>query len=383
MDHNRLSCFLAYNRSYEKAMTRVRDLLDILDVDVRVFDDPDTRPLAAVIQSDIQKADFVVVLLGPDLEASEATSEPARWPAEEAVIAHVQGKPTALIVHPGTHLPGVLEADQTPARFDFRSDESYADHVHHILQHLLNTIRTVRLPPGDNPYYFEHVAFTFTIDRRENVTFVVYHQLIARERWTRVAHCVDSGLDLTDAAQIVLLNEDDVDLAVTTGSTEPDPSLIWGEATPHARHYTIRFDPPVPKGARVGYSRTFELENYFPITAEELAARSREDRFPSVFRQGGVLYYGTSFDVTSEIQTLSVTFELPAKMVVRSFRAVALHLRTGDVNETETTRISLGDALTMDRSQQSGVTTLALSVVRPVSGHRYLLLYEPGNRHAS
>jgi hypothetical protein len=114
-----------------------------------------------------------------------------------------------------------------------------------------------------------------------------------------------------------------------------------------------------------------------------LAARSREGRFPSVFRQNGVLYYGTSFDINSEIHTLSVTFELPAKTVVRSCRAVALHQRTGDHNEKESIRISLGDALTLDRSQQSGVTTVALTVVRPLSGHTYLLLYEPGGEHAS
>lgn len=383
MNQNRLSCFLSYSAGYETAMARVRDLLRVLDVDVEVFDGPDLRPIPAVVHSQIQSADFVVVLLGPDFDASEVTSEPARWPTEEAVYAAAQNKPIALITHPGTRLPGMLEAYQTAARFDFRNDAGYANSVHNVVKHLLNTMRRVRLPPGDHPYYYERVAFTFKVERRGYVTFSIYHQLVAREQWDTVAHCVDSGLDLTDDARIILQNEDDVELAQTMGSTAHNLSLDWSDQTPHSRNYVVRFDPPVMTGARIGYRRTVELTNYFPLTSQELAERSVKPGFPGVFRQGTKLYYGTSFDVNSEIDSLSVEFQFPAKVDVRSCHAVALHKRTNQLNQTESTRISSGDALELTRSEQSGETSIALSVARPLAGHTYVLLYEPGAERAS
>lgn len=378
MEHDRLTCFLSYNYSYRRAMTLMRQLLEALDVQVEVFDGPSERPPADVVHSEIQKADFLVVLLGPDFDAGGDPSEPARWPNDEAVYAHAQNKPIALIVHPDTRMPGMLEAYQTPARFDFRLDQSYADNVHHVVKHLLNTIRSVRLLPGDLPYYYERVSFRFRVERRGYVAFDVYHQLVARQLWSTVYHCVDSGLDQTDDAKIKLLNEDDVELAATMGSSAHTLALRWGDVTLHSRDYVVTFDPPIPPGGRIGYRRMFELENYFPLTAQELAQRAMSPGFPPVFHQGTTQYYGTSFEVNSEVEALAVTFQFPAKVDVRSCRAVALHHQTQSVNEKETARINGAEMLDMSRSEESGDTTIALKVGRPLSSHSYLLLYEPG-----
>lgn len=377
METRRLSCFLCYCEAYRAAMERVRSLLRVLDFDVTVFDAPDQRPPQEVIDSEIEQADLVVVLLGPDFRLDGDPSQPAGFPHEEAVIASAKNKRIALIVHPGTRIPHMLEAYQTPARFDFLDAGSYADNAHHIVKHLLDAKRGFDIAPGDSPYYFQRASFKFRIHRRGYIEHDVYHQVVARQLWSDLRHAVDTGPDRTESARLVV-NKDDVELAATMGATGHALDISWSDANQHEQWYVVTFSPPIPPGGQVGYRRMFELDNFFPLTAQALASRAAEPGFPAMFRQANTVYYGTSFEIHSEMEKLSVAFQFPATVDVHSTRAVAVVTQVQRINDQETIRINAGDVLTTTRSAESGDTTIALEVGRPLANHTYLLLYEPG-----
>lgn len=379
IEYQRLSCFLSYSRAYKGAMARVKNLLEALDFAISVFDGPNPRPPAEVVNTEIAQADVVVVLLGPEQDGrNSATAAPAMWPVEEAVHAHGQGKPIALITHPNVAIPGMLQAYQTPPRFDFWSDESYADNVHHVIQHLLDTKRSVQIPPGDSPFYYERAAFRFRVDSADTLVYNVYHQLVARQRWSTVHHSVDTGLDHTASARLTIRDFDSVQIEATMGSVAHSLTIDWEGATQHEQGYVVTFTPPVPPGGRIGYRRRFELVNHLPLTTEELSNRSTQPGFPDVYRQGNVLYYGKSFEVHAEMDALTISFQFPATMEVRSCRALSMVMGAQQRNDKETERINAGDALHMVRSEETGDTHIELEVAHPLTSHSYILLYEPG-----
>lgn len=361
-------------------MGRVRKLLETLDYQVTVFDGPDQRPPSEVINNEIEKADCIVALFGPDFDADPVVSAPATWPYQEVIHAHALRKPIALIVHPGTTMPEILGEYQTPARFDFRDPVSYADKVHHVVSHLLDTKRRLEIPPGDAPYYYQRAAFSFRVDEeREYITHDVYHQVVARQAWDTLRHSIDMGPDVSASAHLRLRNKDNVAIVGTSGAMGHIFDLEWGPADQHSQKYFVTLRPQIQPGGQIGYRRKFRLDNYFPLTAQELAARATEPGFPSVFRQKNILYYGVCADVTSEMESLTVTLEFPAGVSLRSSRAVAVHAAVQRVNDQETDRIGRSDAFSMTESEKTGDTTMELFVRRPLAGHSYLLLYEPGD----
>jgi hypothetical protein len=246
-------------------MERIKKLLEVLDFHVSVFDGPDQQSPSDVVFTRIENADLLVVLLGPDRRCPAGTATtPALWPYEEAVLAHGKNKPIAMIVHPGTRIPGMLEARQTPAQFDFWDDTSYADNVHHVVKHLLDGRRSLDLPPGDAPYYYKRVSFKFHVDRRGHVVHDVYHHVVARQKWDTLGHSVDTGPDRTPSAQIALLDREQSELAVTLGSAAHTVAIDWGERQQHIQNYAVKITPPIPEGGQIAYRRRFELENFFP-----------------------------------------------------------------------------------------------------------------------
>lgn len=380
MDHQRLSCFLSYSHAYKDAMIRVKALLEALDISVAVFDGPNPRPPADVVNTEITKADVVIVLLGPEqVGATSATCDPSMWPVEEAVHARAQGKPIALITHPNVRIPGMLQAYQTPPRFDFWSDASYADNVHHVVQHLLDTKRSIQIPPGDSPFYYERAAFRYRVDARETLVYNVYHQLVARQRWSTLHHSIDTGLDLTASAHLTIKDLDSVQIEATMGSGAHSLDIDWKAATQHKQSYVVTFTPPIPPGGRIGYRRMVELVNHLPLTAQQLAERSIEPGFPAIYQQGNVLYYGKSFEVHAEMDALTISIQFPATVEVRSCRALALVMRANQANDKETGRINASDVVRMTRSEETGDTLITLEVAHPLTGHSYILLYEPGS----
>jgi hypothetical protein len=354
-------------------------LLEVLDFQVTVFDGPDQRPPSTVIHNEIDNADCIIVLLGPDLTKTAETSntEPAPWPYEEAVYALAKGKPLALLVHPGTRVPGMLEGYQTPARFDFGDETSYADNVHNVVKHLLDTKRRLEIPPGDLPYYYARVALRNHVDRRGHLTRDIFHHVVARQPWSVLHHSIDTNPDRSPSAHITFISRDDVELEATMGSSGHNIAIEWGESSQHEQPYLVRIQPPVPAGGHIAYRRRVELENYFPLTGDALRERSAEPGFPKAFYHRGVAYYGMSFEVRAEMEALTMAMTFPASVEIRSSRAVAVVDSVQEINEEETMRIGPGDGLAMTRSEELGDTTIELNVTRPLTGHGYLLLYQP------
>src|SRR6476659_3286956 len=131
--------FLSYSSAYGHLLEPFRRLLQVLEFDVDVFDEPDiNRPPASIVQSRLGAADAVVVLLGPSehTSASGSTVDAARWPNEECILAVTLKKPMAIILHAGTRLPQLTENLQTPAVFDFWDANSFLRSVPHVIKHL-------------------------------------------------------------------------------------------------------------------------------------------------------------------------------------------------------------------------------------------------------
>jgi len=378
MDYNRLKCFLCYGHSYRQVMERVRSLLEVLDCDVSVFDGPDQQSAVSVVHGHIDQADFVVVLLGPDFGATPDSTQAASWPYDEAIYANARNKPIALIMHSATRVPRLLEGYQTPPRFDFADPASYADNVHHIVKHLLDTKRRFALPPGDAPYYYSRVVNRHRIEGRGYIRKDMYHQVVARQPWSEFHHSVDTGPDRSASIRLELLNQDDIRPVVTVGAAGHSVSIDWAQPTQHIQDYVVRVVPPLPAGGQIGYRRTFEVANFWPLTADALRDRALEPGFPKVFRQGSALYYGVSFEVTDEMETLTLAIQLPDSVPISSFRAVAIVGLVQQVNETETARVNEPGLLSMKHSDEIGESTIELNVARPLAGHSYVLLYEPG-----
>lgn len=371
------TCFRSYSYSYRQAMEWVRNLLEVLDFEVSVFDSPDLRPPADVVHTEIEKADCVVVLLGPDFAGGSPSLHPAMWPYEEAVYANGRRKPIAMIVHPGTAIPDLSEA-QTPPRFDFRDPASFAENVHHVVKHLLDTKRRLQSPTGGMPYYFPAAVLRYRIGRsHDSIEEYVYHEVVAREPWGVVHHAIDTGLDRTSSAVIRLINRDEVEIEAVVGAATYAARVDLLQPTNHSQPYYVVIDPPLPAGGRIGYRRLFILENFFPLSSSDLRARAEESGFPTLFRQDSSTFYGQTFDVHGEMEQLTVSYCFPSNVRIRSWRAVVVVTNSGEIHAQESTRVDSPESLTKTVQADSGDTIIELTVRRPLMGHSYVLLYEP------
>lgn len=371
-----IRCFLSYSYSYRETMLLVKSMLEVLDFEVFVFDHPDPRPAWDVVLTEIEKADCVVVLLGPDFRDG---SPVAQWPSEEVVAANSLRKPIALVVHPGTPVPHLADHMQTPPQFDFEKLDSYGRNAHHVVKHLMDTRRRLEGPPGGASYYVSRAAIRFHFDRGlSTVREHVFHEVVAREPWSMIHHSIDTGLDRTASAHLTLTAP--IEWETVDGQALYNTEFELGTKTRYAQPYVVHIQPQLPAGGRVSYRRIFSFENYFPVRADALLARSAEKGFPEVFRLQHKLYYGQSFDVTGEMETLSFSYTFPGGsggVEIGHTRAVALVTNTQAVNTQETERINASDMLGKNLDKDRGETTVELEVRKPLAGHSYVLMYEP------
>jgi hypothetical protein len=372
-----ISCFIAFSFSYEPVMKRVRDLVQELGMTPVVFDTPDARPPMAVVREEIKNADLVVAILGPASFDEPVSGQPADWPRDEAVYADAQGKPVILVVHPGTKLPSSLEGQQTPIYFDFTNPASYADRVFHVVRRLLGAKNGLSLPAGVMPFRYKKAVFTHRFTRTGLLEYTIYHDIVARQSLAKLTHICDTGLDETESARIRLLNPEQIETQIVSSSGTHGHVLKirLTDAAQHYQKYSVQIDPPLPAGSEIGYRRTFELENYFPLSWHELELRAGQVGFPDLFRRNGELLYGTSFEIYHETDLLVVSYEFNEGVPVQSCHAVALVDRSREMNSDESARISVEGMLTMSRPAELNSTTIRLSVPNPLIGHKYLLLY--------
>ncbi len=370
--------FLSYSSAYGHLLEPFRRLLQVLEFDVDVFDEPDLdRPPASVVQSRMGAADAVVILLGPVARDSPGSPiEASRWPNEECILAATLKKPMAIIVHPGTRLPQLAENLQTPAVFDFWDPGSFMRSVSHILKHLQDLRRQFELPPGNHPFVFTKGVVHNRL-QRSSLFVQVYHEAVVRQPWDSFHHALDTGLDKSEDAVIHLLSEE-VDIDAPVGGDLHRPEVRFGAKSDRSLEYFVNLRPGLSAGEKYGYRREFELQNWFPLTRADLELRSLKQGFPSQFRQDGRLYYGDVWDVLYEMDSIALFFHFPWRVKLSGYRAIALTYGTHHINRDETDRCNTRDALWMDEDPQGGERTLALSVRRPVINHSYAVLYELG-----
>ena len=371
--------FLSYSSAYGHLLEPFRRLLQVLEFDVDVFDEPDiNRPPASVVQSRLGAADAVVVLLGPGERTgtSGSVADASRWPNEECILAVTLKKPVAVILHPGTRLPQLIDHLQTPAVFDFWDPSSFLRSVPHVVKHLQDLRRQFDLPPGNHPFVFTKSVVHNRI-QKSSLFVQVYHEAVVRQPWDSFHHSLDTGLDQSEGAIIKLLSEE-VEIDAPIGGDLHRPEVAFGKRSDKEIEYFVNLRPGLSAGEKYGYRREFELQSWFPLTREDLEKRAAKPGFPSQFRQGGRLYYGDVWDVLYEMDSIALVFHFSWKVKLVGFRALALTYVTHHVNKEETDRCNTRDTIWTDEDPQSGERTLTLSVRRPVINHSYVLLYELG-----
>ncbi|HUT37416.1 MAG TPA: hypothetical protein VNE39_28300 [Planctomycetota bacterium] len=376
--------FLCYSSSYGHLLEPLRKLLQTLEFKVDVFDGPDIErpPFASFIQR-IESADGVVALLGPKSpppsdHSAQGDLEPAPCPEQESVYAAGREKPVALIVHTGTRVPEAFRESQTAARFDFWDASSFLTNAHHVVKHLLDLKRRIDLPQGTQPFLYTNVVLRNRISRTGMLCREQYHEIIPRIKLARFRHSLDTGFDHTEGARIELVSEDAYEIEATLGGDTHRVSLQLAERTARELWYFVNVDPPLMPGEKLGYRRSFDLRNYYPLTQAELAERARQPGFPDVYKVAHRLYYGYVFDVHAELDSLELAFHFPRKVQVLSYRAIALLHGTRQVNDVETDRCSLANHLGLAEAADASERVLSLKLPRPLNSHSYVLLYEPG-----
>ncbi|HZF11276.1 MAG TPA: hypothetical protein VFE33_20980 [Thermoanaerobaculia bacterium] len=369
-------CFLSYGSAYRHLVEPVRRLLQVLEFEVDLSDEPDLeRTSANIVQSRIAAADAVVVLLGPAERSTNGGSlEPARWPNEECIYALTLKKPLAIFRHLHTRLPEIASGLQTPAVFDFWDPASFQSSVHHVVKHLQDLRRQFDLPPGNQLFVFTKGVVRNRVQR--SALFVqVYHEAVVRQAWESFHHALDTGLDHSESATIQLVS-DEVDIDAPLGGELHRPVVRFGKRTPKEIEYFVDVKPGLAAGEKYGYRREFELQNWFPLTRAELEARAGQEGFPEQYRQDGRLYYGDSYDVLFEMDSILLVFHFPWKVKLAGLRALALPYGARQINKGETDRCNNREALRLEENAQDGERTLSLEVRRPLINHSYALLYE-------
>jgi len=365
-------CFLSYGSAYRHLVEPVRRLLQVLEFEVDLSDEPDLeRTSANIVQSRIAAADAVVVLLGP---AEPNSNEPSRWPNEECIYALTLKKPLAILRHLHTRLPELAADLQTPAVFDFWEPASFQNSVHHVVKHLQDLRRQFDLPPGNQLFVFTKGVIRNRI-QRSTLLVQFYHEAVVRQAWDSFYHAIDTGLDHSEGASIRLLS-DEVEIDAPLGGELHRPVLRFGKRTPREIEYFVDVKPGLAAGEKYGYRREFELQNWFPLTKAELVARAAQEGFPELFRQDGRLYYGDCYDVISEMDNILLVFHLPWKVKVAGLRALALPSGGKQINKGETDRCNTREALRLEENAHDGERILSLEVRRPLVNHSYALLYE-------
>jgi len=256
--------FLAYSSAYGHLLEPFRRLLQVLEFDVDVFDEPDiNRPPAAVVQNRLGSADAVIVLLGPGERPSAPGSvvDASRYPNEECILAVTLKKPLAIILHPGTRLPQLAENLQTSPVFDFWDANSFLRSSPHIVKHLQDLRRQFDLPPGNHPFVFTKGVARNRI-QRSSLFLHLYHEAVVREPWDSFHHSIDTGLDQTDDTVIRLLS-DEVEVDAPIGGDLHRPEIVFGKRTNKELEYLVKVHPGLTAGEKFAYRREFEIQNWF------------------------------------------------------------------------------------------------------------------------
>jgi hypothetical protein len=128
----------------------------------------------------------------------------------------------------------------------------------------------------------------------------------------------------------------------------------------------------------LGYRREFEVNNYFPLTKEDLQKMAEEEGFPDLFKIDGRIYYGEAYDVLYDMEIVTLAIHFPRRVTLRSKRAFAFSTMQNMVNAQETERCISGNNLRLEEVPDSAERVLSLTVRRPSINHQYVLLYEPG-----
>ena len=367
-------CFLSYSSGYGHLLDPFRRLLQVLEFEVDVFDEPDLEhPPVAIVQRRIDAADAVVVLLGPDSQNAGSQPEPARWANEECIYSLTLKKPLAIIRHLKTRLPEMAEGVQTPATFDFWDAVSFQRSIHAIVKHLQDLKRQFELPPGNHPFVFTKGVIRNRI-QRSILLIQVYHEAIARQPWDSFYHAIDTGHDESEDAVIDLISGD-VDVDVPIGGDLHRAEIRFGKRTRQEIEYYVDVKPGLTAGEKLGYRREFELKNRFPLTRADLEARASKPGFPDYFRLDGRLYYGDVYDVSDEMDAIELAFYFPWKVRLSNINLVVLRSGTWQINRDETSRCRDQGFLQLEDHAQDGERVLTLSVRRPLMNHSYVLLY--------
>jgi len=369
-------CFLSQSDGYGHLKEPFRRLLEALGFDhpVQVFDGGDMHAVPDIVIERIQEADAVVVLYGPRHPPTNKRKPQngADWPREEAVLARGMQKPILLIVHENTTLPVSLSGHQTPARFDFWDDRSFLNNIHHIVAHISGfrqrMTTAAEVSRRSASFRVKKATMRTIIHSAESETLEVYHEVTASKSCGVFQHAIDAGRDET----LVLPAPENIQykLQKRVGPARCNISLRFGRCRPSDVEYFIDVTPGLQPGDELGYWRSFELPNTFPLTPEELVGRASKTGFPTEFDAG---FYGTPWDVVYDMDHLTRSIHFPAHVKLGRCDAKVFHYMTRELNIEETQRCGPLVRLTEDTHGP----IVQMVIPHPLINHSYCLCYEP------
>jgi hypothetical protein len=377
-------CFISYSYDYRHIMEIMRNVLRVLEFDsVDVVDEPDDqRPPHALVEKRIEEADCVLVLYGPQHQPQRGKRdfEGAKWPHEEAIFAYGKRKPLTLILHTGTKLPEFLNDLQSPARFDFWDHQSFLDNVHNILKHLMDFKRRVDLPAGHQPYRYKEVMVRYRIHTSGTLLSETwYHHVIVSQIRDSFHHSLEAGDHVAVQNLLNCISDKRYELEVGPGGNWHEISIEQDSYNDRKFEYLVRVAPPLQPGEELGYRRTFERENWFPLTTNEIQAAlsRREGRpdFPPELSEGR--FFGTNVDILYDADSLTMAIHFPKRVRLKCHHVVVVDfLNRLNQNPNETERCNAKEHLQVIESPASAERVLELTVPRPLFNNSYYLLYE-------
>jgi hypothetical protein len=372
-----LKCFLSYSSGYDHLKEPFRRLLEALGFTVDVFDGPDMDAVEHGVLRRMRSADAVVVLYGPREKPTSASAsiEPAKWPHEEALTAMGMGKPIAMIMHGNMPPQGLLRALSTPARFDFWDSNSFLSQVHNVVRHILSfreRLNVVSDTGNNDTGIFKyklaiarHRVQSGGINRHE-----VYHEVVAKQACGVFFHCVDSAGD--DTMLFPPPEQLKYELKKQRGPDALKLSLKFGRCTPHEIAYFVEVSPGLQPGEELGYWRSFDLPNTFPLSRAEIAQRAGRPGFPAWLPPNT---YAHSWDVVYDIVSLTYAIHFPWDVEIARHDVRVMHHMTREENAPETLRCK--PLLRFHEDPASSERIIEITVPEPKLNHSYYLLYEP------
>lgn len=315
-----------------------------------------------------------VVLFGPRSKAVRNARKADERVVQEAVLVRGLKIPMMFIMHDGHHgrpvLPAILSSQPVQAAFDFWDSNSFMFRCYEILAALMDfKDRGGKTPSQGQLFKYKRASFrhylSSEVDRLE-----VYHEALALRTCSVFHHSFELN---ADTSTVYPRPEDLVyRLVKRHGPEDAHLSVRFGRCGPFEVEYFVDVTPPLQPGQVLGYFRSFELPNTYPLSGAELAQRIMAT---SPLRQYPThLANATFWDIVYDIEEFTMALHFPLETTIVGYKISVIHYVTREDNPEEAARCQPLVVLSSDPSRGP---VLEVTIDQPLINHSYYLFYIP------